>query len=104
MGDCNIEVPFEPVEKFYEYLQTELKLSANKAFKVIYYLQEDFEWEDENGKHCGLIPDSYEQCRAKGCGTLYDSDSEGCIATRCGSHTCNKNIECEDCQKYKQLG
>lgn len=104
MGNSMIKVPFEPTEKFYQWLQDELKLSAKKAFKIIYYLQEDFKWEDEDGHHEGILPDVYEKCRAKGCGTLYDSDSEGCIARRCDWHMCNKDTVCEDCRKYKQLG
>lgn len=100
MGDSNIKVPFEPVENFYEYLQTELKLSANKAFKVIYYLQEHFEWEDESGKHYGIIPDTYEKCRARGCDTLYDSNYDGCSALRCDEHACS-NGDCDSCRKTK---
>jgi len=103
MGDSRIKVPFEPVNEFYEWLQSELKLSARKAFKIIYYLQESFIWKDEEGKHYGLIPDTYELCRAKGCGALYDIDSEGCIARRCETHVCYEDIECEDCPKYKRL-
>jgi len=97
------DIPIEPVSAFFEYLQTTLKLSPRKAFRIIYYLQELFEWEDENGKHCGIIPDKYEQCRAKGCCNIYNSNSEGCIAIRCDSHTCYKDIECEDCRRYKRL-
>jgi hypothetical protein len=97
------DIPFEPVDKFYEWLQSELKLSARNAFKIIYYLQEQFEWEDENGKHHGLLPDKYERCRAKGCGALYNSHAEGCVALRCDWHICYKDIECEDCRKYKRL-
>ena len=103
MGSSDIAVPFEPTGKFYEYLQNELKLSPKKAFKVIYYLQEHFEWDDESGEHhYGLLPDKYEQCQAKGCGALYNTEAEGCIAMRCDSHTCCKDIECEDCRRYKQ--
>ena len=103
MGSSDINVPFEPTEKFFEYLQNELKLSSRKAFKIIYYLQESFEWDDEDGTHhYGLLPDRYEQCQAKVCGALYDTWSEGCIAMRCESHMCYKDIECEDCRKYKQ--
>lgn len=103
MGDSRIKVPFEPTNKFYEYLQNELKLSAKKAFSIIYYLQESFEWEDEDGKHHGLLPDVYEKCTAKGCGSLYDSEAEGCLAMRCDSHICYRDISCDDCDKYKKL-
>jgi len=43
------------------------KLSLNKAFDVIWFLQEVL--------HC--LPDNIEQC--KGCKCLFDTDSEGCI-------------------------
>lgn len=42
------------------------KLSANKAFSVIWFLQEVM--------HC--LPDNIEQCKV--CKELYDTDSEGC--------------------------
>jgi hypothetical protein len=96
------DIPFEPVNEFYEYLQNELKLSSRKAFKIIYYLQESFKWKDENGEHCGIIPDKYERCMAKGCDTLFDSDSEGCLAIRCDSHCpYSTDLDCEDCPKRK---
>uniref|UniRef100_A0A6H1ZZU2 Uncharacterized protein n=1 Tax=viral metagenome TaxID=1070528 RepID=A0A6H1ZZU2_9ZZZZ len=108
MGDSNIKVPFEPTEKFYEYLRNELKLSDRKAFKIIYYLQEDFEWEDEQGKHLGLLPGTYEKCRK--CRDLYNSANSGCVAILCEGccmRLCPQdagNIECcEDCRLYKQL-
>jgi hypothetical protein len=104
MGSNRIEVPFEPTEEFYKFLQDEIKLSAKKAFHIIYYLQERFEWDDEDGTHhYGLLPDKYERCHAQGCNSLYNTESEGCQAMRCDSHTCYEDIECDDCQKYKRL-
>ena len=66
----------EAVQKFYEWLQggdspdgisfkVNPKLTAEEAFSVIYYLQEELE----------ILPDHYEQC--KECKCLYDSHTEG---------------------------
>ena len=55
----------ERVEKFYDYLREDLKLSPKKAFHVIYYLQE----------HLPVFPDQIEQCSV--CKSLYDSYSQG---------------------------
>jgi hypothetical protein len=97
------EIPFETVNEFYEYLQNELKLTARKAFKIIYYLQESFIWEDENGKHFGIIPDKYEQCQAKGCSLLFNTHSDGCLALRCDKCGCpyGDEMDCEDCPKRR---
>lgn len=61
IGACGI------VRRFYEYLTGEFrpKLSQNKAFGLIYYLQETM--------HC--LPDTIEKCDH--CGDLYDTDREG---------------------------
>lgn len=70
------KMEIEPVRKFYEWLQggknpesidfkTKPKLTAEEAFSVIYYLQEEL----------GILPDCYEQCRE--CKCLYDSYEEG---------------------------
>lgn len=70
------KIEIEPVQKFYEWLQggnnperidfkTKLKLTAEEAFSVIYYLQEEL----------GILPDCYEQCRE--CKCMYDSYNEG---------------------------
>jgi len=57
----------EQVSKLYEYLTGEFrpKLSQNKAFSLIYYLQETI--------HC--LPDTIEKCDV--CGELYNTDCEG---------------------------
>lgn len=69
------EISLEDVDKFYRYLQGEVppelsiknpvKLSPQKAFKVIYYLQEIMY----------LLPDRYERCIT--CNELFDADNEG---------------------------
>ncbi len=59
------ETSFEQAETFYNYLQDDLKLSPNKAFKVIYQLQEGLR----------IFPDHYEQCNV--CKNLYDSWNQG---------------------------
>ena len=76
------EIPIEDVEKFYEFLQGEVpegynikhppRLSPQKAFLVIYYLQEEM----------GIIPDRYERCIT--CNNLYDSHCEG--SSKGGTH------------------
>lgn len=43
------------------------KLSHNKAFRVIYFLQE----------HLGIIPDTFEKCDV--CHKIYDTWSEGYV-------------------------
>lgn len=67
----------EWIEEFYEFLQGGVleglvfghghkpKLSAKKAFAIIYYLQE----------YLPVFPDHIEKCWR--CGCLFDSDSEG---------------------------
>lgn len=73
------KIELEAVQKFYEWLQGGTgpdgicfrgnpKITADEAFSVIYYLQEELK----------VIPDNYEQCRE--CKCLYDSYEEGaCI-------------------------
>lgn len=55
----------EVLDKFYKYLQNDLKLSSKKAFRVILYLQE----------HIPVLPDNYERCTT--CNNLYDTWAEG---------------------------
>jgi len=59
----------EKVRQFYEYLTGEFKpkLSQNKAFGLIYYLQETM--------HC--LPDTIEKCDV--CGDLFNTACEGFI-------------------------
>lgn len=70
------KLEIEPVQKFYEWLQGgdspeaihfkhKLRLTADEAFSIVYYLQEEL----------GILPDRYEKCRE--CGELYDSYNEG---------------------------
>ncbi len=66
------------IVEFYEFLQgksmpegfelrSKPKMSAKKAFSIIYILQE----------HLHIIPDSFEKC--DGCDDLFDTDCEGFI-------------------------
>jgi len=76
---CDPKTDLESVEEFFEYLTTDKlpehwarrwlrKLPPRQAFEIIYYLQEEL----------GLLPDTFEMCRA--CRALFDSDREGtCI-------------------------
>lgn len=76
MGASEGTIALESVSQLYEWLQggddperihfkTKPKLTADEAFSVIYYLQEEL----------GILPDYYEQCRE--CKCLYDSYNEG---------------------------
>lgn len=47
------------------FLEQDMKLSPEKAFEVIYYLQEKMD----------IIPSNFELCQS--CGCIYDSDYEG---------------------------
>jgi len=102
-------ITLEEVEKLYRFLQGEIpkgfdikampNLSPDQAFSVIYYLQEGLR----------ILPDKYEKCCVDGCNTLYDSDSEGCLAMLCEScyenmcPHCGDGIECVDCELYKKV-
>lgn len=55
----------EIIECFYKYLRDELKLSSNKAFKVIFYLQEELP----------VFPVHIEKCCH--CKNIYDTWTEG---------------------------
>ena len=67
----------ERVEEFCSFLQGKLiKLSAKKAFEVIYHLQE----------HFPVIPDHIEMCW--NCKRLYDSNEEGLYWETKGRHYC----------------
>lgn len=56
----------EWINNFYEYLQGEhVGLDAQKAFSIIYYLQETLP----------VFPDNIERCGA--CNDLYDANAEG---------------------------
>lgn len=97
------KMEIKTVQKFYEWLQggenpesidfkTKPKLTAEEAFSVIYYLQEEL---------C-ILPDCYEQCRE--CKCLYDSYEEG--VSICEDSTIiddegneiNRNLYCESCR------
>jgi len=69
------------VEDFFEFLQGNYvppdwdlkappKMSKQRAFKIIYYLQEVL----------GIIPDKFEMCKT--CGAIYDSENEGSLKDR----------------------
>lgn len=69
----------EWTDRFYQYLQDDIKLSKKKAFSVIYYLQE----------HLSVFPDDIEQCSV--CGNLYDT-------YRSGYHSVtNEKFYCSGC-------
>lgn len=77
------------VEEFYLFLQGELpdsislgsrckpKLTAKKAFAIIWYLQE----------HFPILPDTIEVCW--NCGALFDSNNEGLYWETKGRHYCS---------------
>jgi uncharacterized paraquat-inducible protein A len=77
----------EWVNEFYQFLQGNCpdrikmkhppKLSAKKAFQLIWYLQEQFP----------LIPDQIEQCSF--CDELFDSDAEGYYHEKTSKHYCD---------------
>lgn len=85
----------EWVQEFYEFLQgdppaniltNKIKLSKNKAFTIIWYLQEQF----------SILPDHICQCDR--CGDLYDSYEEGYHSEKkskfyCGNCTTFKDEE-----------
>ena len=50
---------------FQIFLEQDMGLSSEKAFEIIYYLQEKMD----------ILPSNYELCQS--CGCIYDSDSEG---------------------------
>ncbi len=98
------DITLEEVEKLYKFLQGEVpdsltlretpNLTANQAFAVIYYLQEIM----------GILPDKYEQCQIPGCGELFDSAEEGCLAMYCECCGCQHpdgydpyETGCDDC-------
>jgi len=81
----------EWVNEFYDFLRGEcpenihfgkghgIKLSSNKAYSIIYYLQE----------HFPLLPDNIEQCSV--CKSLYDRHSSGYHAEF------NEKFYCDSC-------
>ena len=71
----------EWVQEFNFYLKDKLKLTASKAFSIIYYLQE----------HLSVFPDHIEKCNT--CGELYDSYSQGHYSDLTGKFYC-----CEGCE------
>jgi len=83
----------EWMQEFFDFLQGDIpewlhlsrghipKMSAKKAFSIIYYLQE----------HLSVFPDSIELCW--NCGELFDTESEGLHWQAKGRHYCGA---CED--------
>lgn len=81
------------IEEFYRFLQGEIpegmtisrghrvKLSANQANTVIWYLQE----------HFSILPDNIEQCDV--CGELFDTNSQGHYSDLTLKHYC-----CDSCE------
>lgn len=79
----------EWIEEFYKFLQGEIpegmvlgrghkvKLSPDKAYMVIWYLQE----------HFSLLPDHIEKCY--NCDCLFDTNVEGYYWEKKGRHYCN---------------
>jgi len=75
----------EWVDEFYKFMQGEnpesikcdkLDLTSDKAFTIIWYLQE----------HFSIIPDNIEKCSE--CNDLYDSYSQGYYSEKEGTHHC----------------
>ena len=87
-NDKRADSDLEWIQDFYMFLQGEVpetislrrnsivKLSKQKAFTIIWYLQE----------HFSVFPDTIEQCSQ--CGELYDSESEGIYWGTKGKHYC----------------
>lgn len=69
------KITIEQIDELYEFLQGKCpegihvkhppRLTQNKAFKIIWFLQE----------HLGVLPDNFERCCS--CGDLYDVCREG---------------------------
>lgn len=87
-NDNRTDKDLEWVEEFYEFLKGNspdvindgkpmVKLSPNKAFKIIWYLQE----------HFAILPDNIEQCSI--CKDLYDSYSSGYTSELKGKCFCD---------------
>lgn len=83
-------ISLEQVKEFYEYLKGESvpdgftlstagkpKLSAKKAYQIIYILQEGMR----------IIPDTYEQCW--NCKELFDTNESGLCWESKGRHYCD---------------
>ncbi|MFW6030504.1 MAG: hypothetical protein ACOCRO_09680 [Halanaerobiales bacterium] len=66
----------EQIQKFHEFLQTDLNMFEDEAFEVIYYLQEVLH----------IIPDKFEMCSE--CGSIYDTDCGGYFSKKAGKHYC----------------
>ena len=99
------------VRDFYNYLQGKNiegvgvespVLTAEQAFRVIYYLQE----------HLPVIPDTIEQCSK--CCELYDTMESGNVCGGCEKHFCNQcdaliqcnkcgDLLCEVCQEFRDV-
>ena len=98
------------VYDFYNFLQGKNlevgiespEITAEQAFRVIYYLQE----------HLPVIPDTIEQCSK--CDELYDSHISGDVCDGCEKHFCNQcdvliqcqgcnDLLCETCQEFRDL-
>ena len=91
-----MEITFEQINELYNFLANgELpggmimpsrpKLGKNKAFNVIWFLQE----------HLKILPDKYEQCCR--CKDIYDTWSEGEYIEKSDRHYCDACIP----NKYK---
>ena len=82
------DTDLEWIEEFYEFLQGEIpenisllrgyrpKMTAKKAFTIIWYLQE----------HLSILPDTIEKCDV--CNGLYDSGEEGIYWETKRKHYC----------------
>ncbi|MFW6027003.1 MAG: hypothetical protein ACOCRX_11770 [Candidatus Woesearchaeota archaeon] len=102
-GERDIEkIPINAVIEFYDFMQDNFMLSTDKAFDVIYYLQEKFFWEDGQGSHKGILPDYYEKCRHHSkCDILFDMNSEGgCIEDDNTGPLCDYHYSLEYYRKH----
>lgn len=97
-NDNRTDSDIEKIQEFYRFLTGEKipetislghghnpKMSKNKAFSIIWYLQE----------HLSIFPDTIEKCAA--CGELFDTDSEGIYWDAKGKHYCGG---CSDIVPY----
>lgn len=84
-GELKNKNDIEVIENFYNYMRTDLKLSSQKAFNIIMYLQEVLP----------VFPDHIEKCSH--CKDLYDTWSEGTQDEK------TDRFYCDSCDTYRDL-
>jgi predicted anti-sigma-YlaC factor YlaD len=80
----------EWLDRFYGFLQDEMKQTPSKAFRIIYFLQE----------RLPVFPDHIEQCYT--CKRLYDSYSEGHHSEMLGRNYCSESCEPHELHEKEQ--